>query len=71
MIGSLVNVRLPAHLGSTADDAERVRAALEAEDIEVPVYAGPDELTTRISAQIYCDQADIERFGDAVTKLAV
>ena len=71
MIGSMVNVRLPAHLGSTADDAERVRAALEAEDIEVPVYAGPDELTTRISAQIYCDQADIERFGDAVTKLAV
>lgn len=71
MIGSTVNVRLPAHLGSTADDAERVRAALEDENIEVPVYAGADELTTRISAQIYCDQADIERLGDAVTKLAV
>ncbi len=69
MIGSTVNVRLPAHLGSTADEAERVRAALEQEEIEVPVYAGPDELTMRISAQIYCDRADIERLGDAVTKL--
>jgi isopenicillin-N epimerase len=69
MIGSMVNVRLPGHLGSTADEAERVRAALEQEEIEVPVYAGRDELTMRISAQIYCDRADIERLGDAVTKL--
>ena len=69
MIGSMVNVRLPAEFGSTADDAERVRAALEAEAIEVPIYVNPDGLTTRISAQIYCDRADIERLGDAVVKL--
>jgi isopenicillin-N epimerase len=69
MIGSMVNVRLPAELGSTDDDAERVRAALEAEAIEVPIYAGADGLTTRVSAQIYCDRADIERLGDAVVKL--
>ena len=69
MIGSMVNVRLPAEFGSTADDAERVRAALEAEMIEAPIYVAPDGLTTRISAQIYCDRADIERFGDAVVKL--
>ena len=69
MIGSMINVRLPAGLGSTADDAERVRAALEAEGFEVPIYAGTDELTTRISAQIYCERADIERLADAVVKL--
>jgi isopenicillin-N epimerase len=69
MIGSMVNVRLPAVLGSTRDDAERTRAALEAEGIEVPVYAGADELTLRVCAQIYCDRADIEHLGDAVVKL--
>jgi isopenicillin-N epimerase len=69
MIGSMVNVRLPAGLGSTADDAERVRAELEAEAIEVPIYVNPDGLTTRISAQIYCDRTDIERLADAVMKL--
>ena len=69
MIGSMVNVRLPAELGSNQADAERVRAALETEAIEVPIYVGPDGLTTRVSAQIYCDRADIERLGDAVVKL--
>ena len=69
MIGSMVNVRLPAELGSTADDAERMRAVLEAGEIEVPIYAGSDGLTARISAQIYCDRADIERLADAVLKL--
>jgi isopenicillin-N epimerase len=69
MVGSMVNVRLPAHLGSSTDDAERVRAGLEAEGIEVPIYPAPGELTTRVSAQVYCDRADIERLGDAVVKL--
>jgi isopenicillin-N epimerase len=69
MIGSMVNVRLPAAMGSTGDDAERVRADLEAGGIEVPIYAGADELTMRVCAQIYCDRADIERLGDAVVKL--
>ncbi len=69
MIGSMVNVRLPAALGSTRDDAERTRAALEAEGIEVPVYAGADGLTLRVCAQIYCDRGDIEHLGDAVVKL--
>jgi isopenicillin-N epimerase len=69
MIGSMVNVRLPAELGSTTDDAERVRAELETEGIEVPLYPGAEELTTRISAQIYCDRSDIEHLADAVMKL--
>ena len=69
MIGSMVNVRLPAHLGVTRDDAERVRAALEIEGIEVPVFGGANCLTLRVCAQIYCDRVDIERLGDAVAKL--
>ena len=69
MIGSMVNVRLPVALGSTRDDAERTRAALEAAGIEVPVYADADEMTLRVCAQIYCDRGDIERLADAVVKL--
>lgn len=69
MIGAMVNVRLPAEFGTTGDDAERVRVALGNEAIEVPIYTGTDGLTTRISAQIYCDRADIERLGDVIVKL--
>ena len=70
MIGSMVNVRVPARLGSTADDADRLRAELGDAGIEVPVYAGTDQLTLRVCAQIYCNRADIEHLGDAVAKLA-
>jgi isopenicillin-N epimerase len=68
MIGSMVNVRLPASLGSTADDAERLRSAMEAVSIEIPIYAGADCLSLRVSAQIYNDRSDIERLGDAVAR---
>jgi isopenicillin-N epimerase len=70
MIGSMVNVRLPAQFGTTDDDAEHLRADLDAAGIEVPIYSGRDELTLRVSAQIYCDRADIEHLGDTVAKLA-
>jgi isopenicillin-N epimerase len=68
MIGSMVNVRLPAPLGSTADHAECLRAALEMSQIEIPIYPGSDGLTLRVSAQIYNDRNDIEVLGDAVAK---
>jgi isopenicillin-N epimerase len=70
MIGAMVNVRLPVELGTTAADAERVRADIEAAGIEVPVYAGAEQLSMRVSAQIYCDRTDIEQLGDVVVKLA-
>ena len=70
MIGSMVNVRVPAALGTTTDDADRLRARLDDAEIEVPVFAGTDQLTLRVCAQIYCDRADIERLGDVVAKLA-
>ena len=70
MIGSMVNVRVPAGLGTTKDDAGRLRAQLDDAGIEVPVFAGTDQLTLRVCAQIYCDRADIEHLGDAVAKSA-
>lgn len=70
MIGSMVNVRLSAQFGTTTDDADRLRADLDVAGIEVPIYSATGELTLRVSAQIYCDHADIEHLGDAVLKLA-
>ena len=68
MIGSMVNVRLPASLGSTSADAERLRSAMEDAGIEIPVYADGGDLTLRVSAQIYNDRGDIEQLADAVVK---
>jgi hypothetical protein len=70
MIGAMVTVRLPERLGADADDAERVRAGLDAAGFELPIYATPDGLETRVSAQIYCDHDDIKRLADAVRTLA-
>ena len=70
MIGAMVTVTLPASLGSSGADAEGVRVALEGHGFEAPVYDGPHGLSTRVSAQIYCERADIERFADAVVALA-
>lgn len=69
MIASMVTVQLPPPLGTTDADAESVRARLEAAGIEVPIYATPTGLETRVSAQIYCDRADIDRLADAVLAL--
>lgn len=70
MIGAMVTVRLPGRLGDSGEDAERVRGRLEQVGIEVPVYATPTGLETRISAQIYCERSDIERLADAVAEIA-
>jgi isopenicillin-N epimerase len=67
----MVNGRLPPSLGSTADDGERLRAAMEAAHIEIPIYAGDDALTLRVSAQIYNDRDDIEALADAIGSVGV
>jgi len=65
--GSMVTLPLPRSLGSTPEDATRLRDALLYEDrIEVPVHAREDRLWVRISAQVYTDEADIERLGGAI-----
>ena len=67
MIGTMATVPLPARLGSTRDDAQRLRDALLFDDgIEVQVHAYRDRLHTRISAQVYNDMNDVERLAAAV-----
>jgi isopenicillin-N epimerase len=71
MIGTMATVMLPEKLGSTADDAARLRDALLFGDrIEVQVHAFRGRLYVRISGQVYIEPADIERLGDAVLALA-
>ena len=69
MIGSMVTVQLPAHLGASEHDAECVRAGLEQAGIEAPIVVMPSGLAVRVSAQIYCDRADVERLGEAIEAL--
>ena len=53
MIGAMVTVALPESLGASAADAETVRVALDAQQIEAPIYPGPDRLsTTRVGADL-------------------
>jgi len=69
MIGSMAQVPLPDALGATPEDAAAVRAALDARDIEVAVHPAGDGLAVRISIQIYCCDADVERLADAIDDL--
>ena len=69
MIGSMVSVRLPEQFEATDANANRVRNALEEAGFEVPVYAAPDALETRVSIQIYCEHEDVKRLADAINRL--
>lgn len=67
-VASMVTIALPERLGSTSEDAARLRDALLDEDrIEVQIYSGYGRLWTRISAQVYNDWRDMERLGDVIT----
>jgi len=69
MIGSMVTLPLPQGLGSSPADAARLKDTLLFEDhIEVPVMAIGGRLWARISAQIYNDLSDIERFAQALER---
>ena len=71
MVGSMVTLPLPHGLGSTEDDAARLRDALLFEDrIEVQIHAFRGRLWTRISTQVYNDASDLERLGEAVAARA-
>ena len=66
-VGSMVTLRLPASLGTTPQDAARLRdTLLDVDRIEVQVHAGHGGLWARVSAQVYNDWSDIERLGRAV-----
>lgn len=69
LVGSMVTVPLPEALGTTSEDATRLRLALLVEDrIEVQIHAWRGRLWARVSAQIYNDRSDIERLADAVAR---
>jgi isopenicillin-N epimerase len=69
-VGTMVTVPLPPEAGSTADDAYRLRNALLFDDhIEVQLHAGHGRLWVRISAQIYNDDADVDRLVEAIGRL--
>jgi isopenicillin-N epimerase len=62
MLGVMVTVSLPEHLGSTAEDAIALRQSLLFDgNIEVHLFAWMDRLWVRVSAQIYNDMSDVER----------
>jgi isopenicillin-N epimerase len=67
----MATVPLPDRLGSTHVDAARLRDALLFEDhIEVQVHAGYGRLWARVSAQVYNEWSDVERFGDVIARRA-
>lgn len=69
--GTMITVPLPASLGSTREEAARLRDDLLRKDcIEVQLHARGGNLWTRVSAQVYNEMADIERLGDAVSRRA-
>ncbi len=69
LVGCMAALELPLSLGTTADDAMRLRDALWFEDrIEVGVHPIRDHIWMRVAAQAYNDDADFERLADAVTQ---
>jgi isopenicillin-N epimerase len=68
-VGSMVTIPLPDALGQTMDDAAALRTALLDEDrIEVQIYASHGHLWARVSAQVYNEWSDVERFADAIER---
>jgi isopenicillin-N epimerase len=68
-IGTMVCVTLPERLGSTPEEAGRLRNALLFEDnIEVHVSAPRGRMRVRVSAQIYNDMDDVERLISSVDR---
>jgi isopenicillin-N epimerase len=66
-VGCMVSVMTPASCGSTRADAVGMRDHLLFDhEIEVQVHARADRVWVRVSAQVYNDDADIERLEQAV-----
>jgi isopenicillin-N epimerase len=67
MVGTMATVPLPERLGSSKEDAARLRdALLEGDRIEVQLHAWQRRLWVRISTQIYNDLSDVERLAKAI-----
>jgi isopenicillin-N epimerase len=69
MVGAMAAVPLPERLGTTEDDAGRLRDALLFEDrIEVAVRVRDGRLWTRVCAQVYNELGDYERLAAALER---
>jgi isopenicillin-N epimerase len=70
-VACMVAVPAPEAAGSSPAAALRLRDALLFDDnIEVQVHARANRVWIRVSAQVYNEDADIERLERAVTRLA-
>lgn len=69
LLGAMVTVVAPAHVGSTAADASVLRDRLLLEEqIEVKVHDYRGRVHLRVSAQVYNDLSDFEQLADAVAR---
>jgi isopenicillin-N epimerase len=67
MVGVMATVPLPARLGSTPEDAARLRDDLLLRDrIEIQLHAWKGRLWVRSSTQIYNELSDLDRLAEAV-----
>jgi len=70
MVGCMVSVAAPEGAGTTTEDAVRLRDKLLFDyNIEVQMHARAGRVWVRVSAQIYNDEADVERLADAVDSI--
>lgn len=67
MVGSMVTLPLPQTLGQSREEAARLQyALLYDQQIEAPILSMAGRLWVRISAQVYNELDDLERFARAV-----
>jgi isopenicillin-N epimerase len=70
MVGAMATVPLAQAAGTSDEDSARLRLALLVEhQIEVHLHAWRNRLWARVSAQVYNEEADIIRLGEAVVRL--
>jgi len=69
MVGTMATVPLPRRMGSTKEEAARLRDRLLDEDrIEIQLHAWHGRLWVRSSTQIYNDLSDVERLAGAILR---
>jgi len=66
-IGTMATFPLPAALGTTSEEGERLRDRLLFEDaIEIQIHGWRGGLWVRVSAQIYNEPDEVEKLGRAI-----
>lgn len=69
LIGCMVTIPLPARMGTTPEDATRLKdALLYEENIEVQIHARIGRVWMRLSGQVYNDAQDLERLIAGIEK---